>query len=267
MKRILPLLILLAFSIGSNGFAQSKASKPSGGPEILTNAAIVDLAKAGLGDDLIIAKIEASQNSFDLSSSALVSLKSQKVSNDIIKAMLAKNSPVPVKKETAVKASAGFPAIDLIGQIYLYDKDRNSVNPLDKASATLKTKSKMLGYGGTSVLYTIDGEVAKCRMAIAQPAFVLDAGGGSVPEYTLYKLEVTKGTRQAATTKIGGVGSVFSSKGVVSGGTTITFDVTRVKDGIYQIMPSKPLDKGEYFFASKPTLSATTVDVYAFAID
>jgi len=263
--------MLLTNLVCKNSFAQSKAKTkmPVAGSEVLTNLSVINLAKAGLGDELIIAKIAASETSFDLSSSALIALKNQKIGNDVIKAMLAKNTSASRSVVSAVApVSDDIPAPALIGQLYQYDKEKNSVTPLEKTSATLKTKSKMLGYGGTSVLYTIDGAKAACRIPAGHAInFLVDAGGGAASDYTLYKLAVNKGTRQATTQKVGGVGAVFSGGSVMNGGETIPFNVARVKDGIYQITPSKPLDSGEYFFAAKVTTTGGSMDVYAFGID
>jgi hypothetical protein len=60
--------------------------------ELLRNQDIIDLAKAGLDDATILAKIENSACQFDTSTNALIKLKQSKVSAAVIKAIVAKPS-------------------------------------------------------------------------------------------------------------------------------------------------------------------------------
>lgn len=65
------------------------------GAEVLTNDAILTMIKAGFGEELIIGKIRISQNEFDLSTQALLSLKNEGVGEAIIKAMVEASTPAP----------------------------------------------------------------------------------------------------------------------------------------------------------------------------
>jgi len=56
--------------------------------EVLTNEAIVTMVKGGLGKALIIDKIKISQGEYDLSTTGLLRLKAEGVSETIIKAMV-----------------------------------------------------------------------------------------------------------------------------------------------------------------------------------
>jgi hypothetical protein len=70
-------------------------------PAKLENGDIVDMVKAGLPDDVIIAKIQGSTCNFDTSSSALASLKSAQVSNGVILAVVKKSNPSTASEERA----------------------------------------------------------------------------------------------------------------------------------------------------------------------
>ena len=61
--------------------------------DVLTNDGVVTMVNSGLGDDVIIGKIRVSQTQFDLSTQALLDLKSRGVSEAIIKAMLDASAP------------------------------------------------------------------------------------------------------------------------------------------------------------------------------
>jgi len=66
---------------------------------VLTNADVVKLAAAGLPDSVILAKINSSSCSFDLSTDALVALKQAGVRDPIIEAMMA----VGIKKRATAE--------------------------------------------------------------------------------------------------------------------------------------------------------------------
>ena len=61
--------------------------------EVLTNEAIVTMVKGGLGKALIIDKIKISQGEYDLSTTGLLRLKAEGVSETIIKAMIEVSAP------------------------------------------------------------------------------------------------------------------------------------------------------------------------------
>lgn len=269
MKQIVLLgLVLLTFGT----FAQTRTKKkPAIVSEVVTNATIIDLAKAGLDKEVIISKINSSEASFDLSASGLIALKNQKVDNDIIKAMLNKangtKTDVPASVAAKPVVSKSLPALDMVNQVYRYNPSANSVAPLEKTAATMKTKTKFLGYGGASVLYTIEGDKSPVRIMAADSAvFLIDAGGNALPDLSLYMLAVNKGARQATTQKLNGT---FKQMGgnIMSGGAIIPINITRAGSSVYRLTPAKPLERGEYFFATKPVASASSVDVYAFGID
>ena len=77
-KLLLPIILFLAFS----AVAQS----------LLTNQAIIEMAKAEISDAVIIAKIKAFDGTFDTSTEALKLLKENKVSDAVQTAMIEKST-------------------------------------------------------------------------------------------------------------------------------------------------------------------------------
>ena len=71
----------------STTFAQS---------ETLTNAAIVEMTRAGLGVPIILQKIASSGANFDISVKALIELKKAGVQDEVIQAAIEKNRATPV---------------------------------------------------------------------------------------------------------------------------------------------------------------------------
>ncbi|HVE59713.1 MAG TPA: hypothetical protein VNB22_23075 [Pyrinomonadaceae bacterium] len=72
------LLIFLAVSIGAQ-------------TEILTNATVLEMSKIGLDKQIILKKINETQNNFDTSANALIELKKAGVADDVIALILEKS--------------------------------------------------------------------------------------------------------------------------------------------------------------------------------
>jgi len=69
--------------------AEQKPEKPKEQPkEILTNTSIINLANAGISDELIISLINSSPVNFDVSVDGIIALSNQKVSSTVISAMV-----------------------------------------------------------------------------------------------------------------------------------------------------------------------------------
>jgi hypothetical protein len=90
-------------SEAGGGSAPGAAAKPSSS---VTVDDVIGLLNAGLSDDLIIAKIQKSNRSFDLSADDMIRLKKAKASDAVIKAMMnATPAPGPPVNNTATPES------------------------------------------------------------------------------------------------------------------------------------------------------------------
>jgi hypothetical protein len=100
MRNWIAIACLLIVACAS-GRAQQK--KP------LTNSDVVEMVKAGLDEPTILMAIQVSPSQFDLSVQALINLKSQNVSETLIRAMLAAGNPKsgPVR---SAESAAPLPA-------------------------------------------------------------------------------------------------------------------------------------------------------------
>ncbi len=76
--------------------------------EVLTNAAVIDMVRAGMGEAAIIAAIEASPARFELDGDHLVQLNQGKVPRAVIRAMLKKPAAV-APEPAAAQAQATKP--------------------------------------------------------------------------------------------------------------------------------------------------------------
>lgn len=239
--------------------------------ETLTNKDIIELTKAGLSSEIIISKIDKTYCNFNLSTNGIIELKKANVNEMAIKAMIAKmNSSAEMaptmtsgtSKSTDVK-KVNEASIEIINHPYAWVKNKNTLL-LEKGTASLSAKMKLMGFSGTSTYYDLGGETSPVRISINDSlSFIINTGGGSIPELTLYKTTNSKGKRSA---KVSTVQGLVPKKGEKNS-DAIIFAATQLKNGIYEIKPSIKLDKGEYLFCSKITISAASVEVFAFAIE
>lgn len=88
MKKLLSLVLMLTISMGVVALPTSQDPKPETVSTALTNKDVLDMFKAGLTSDVIVAKIKSSATSFDTSPTALADLKATNVPDAVILAMV-----------------------------------------------------------------------------------------------------------------------------------------------------------------------------------
>lgn len=134
--------------------------------DVLTNKSIISLSKAGLPSSIIINKMKTSSCNFDLSPDALIELKNNKVTDDVLNAMIDKQG----------KSSAtGNPAVDNVISklpqtgIYYLSPETGLYVKLDASIVTgTKTSSNLMGtIKSTS---TLDGSEANLHTG-SSPVF------------------------------------------------------------------------------------------------
>ena len=269
MKYILTFVLLLAGAFSTYCCAQARVSHaaakgPVGRPETLTNKGVIALTGAGLSPELIVAKIDGSACSFDLSTDGLVALKKAGVTDAVLQAMLSRASSkagaTPIRP--SLTGASKVPKLEFANHPYLRNKTTGVWNPLEKATSSIKSKMVAMGYGGMKMLFQIPNEKSPTRLAATDSAiFLLNTFGTAMPEFVLYQAKQENGNRAAVGAKAGG----FS--GISSGQDVLTFNILPVGNGIFRLIPSKRLAPGEYFFAGKPVGNVMTVDAYAFGVD
>jgi hypothetical protein len=227
--------------------------------DVLTNKNITDLQKAGLGDEIILAKISSSKCSFDLSTDALVDLKAKGVSSEVIKAMLSKNEGSSPVINTAVSTSKAGASPELVNYVYLVQKEHKAMLPLEKSVAGKRTKN--YGIKGV-VLLQVEGANSGLQISAEQvDYFLINTGGGSLPELTLYTLKAVKGNREVESMSVGTFSGVKTNEKF-----QIPLNISKLSNGVFKIMPVKALEKGEYFFTTKPEATASSFDVYTIGL-
>lgn len=273
MKEIL--VALSALALGS-----------SAGAETLTNEQVIQLSRAGLSDDVIVAKIRASDAAFQLAADDLVDLKKSGVSSPVISAMLA---TVPIKPGNSLSNSLD-PFLPHATGLYLIRSDR-----MERLDPTATNQAKTGGHIGHALTFgistlsikaAIPGDTARVRVKPGIPTFYfffdeangLPAGSSvwasgsntivtSPSQFTLAHLMQKQGRREAQV----GSENWGGLKAGVMDHDRVEFSYELVRPGVYRVAPKIALRPGEYGFlfalAGNGTEGALSVRIYDFTVE
>ena len=261
MKKLSAALLLCILVVCA---ARVLAQAPSAA-DILTNKSVIEMVTAKLPEDVIVVRIQTSTTNFDLSTPALVDLNKNGVSSNIIKAMIA---PAPGKE--SVKALApppdpNDPEADHDPGIYMYFKRSDRMQML-MLEPTVYSQSKSGGVFASAMTYgiakvkmkaVVRNAHANVRTADASAAFYFHFeekgaglshagfGGTSTPnEFTLLRFDVKSDSRETVVMKM----NAFGSSSGTDDKASIPYTFTKVRSGIYKVVPNAPLKSGEYAF-------------------
>jgi len=247
------------------GLALAQGKKP------LTNADVVQMAKAGLDETMIIKVIEANDTAFDVSPQAVMDLKNAGVSQPIIEAMLAAEAkkkvpdaaakpakePPPAGAERASIPDPNDPGAPHDPGIYMY-----TGNKLVMLEPTVYAQGKVGGFFKTAATYgiaktkwkaVVQGPHAKIGTSDPGAVFYFYVeekgtfGGTTSPnEFALIRFDVKGDSREATVMQIG----LFGGTSGTQDKANIPCTSLKIKPGIYKVTPNAPLKPGEYAFLS-----------------
>jgi hypothetical protein len=256
--------LLLAFSLATAACA-----------ETLTDAAVVQLAQAGLSSDAIVAKIRASANQFDVSTGALVWLKHQNVPDAVIAAMIDASAGLSEPASPADQSRSADPMVAHAAGVYLLEANagRPRMQRLDPTVATDVRTADAIGWALTSgivklkITTVLANPTARFKADTDRPTFYfyfnqpgsgLYQNGlgilrmpGPAPSPALFALIPfrTVGSERQLLEQRG-----FS--GTTSGGidkAAIAFSYAELSPGVFKVTPNSDLEPGEYAFVYTPT--------------
>jgi len=139
----------------------------------LTNQDVSDMHRAGLSADVIIAKIKSGPCSFDTSPTALQQLKTDKIPDNIILAMV--NAPVTGKPAAADKPSATASATAV--QLHVY-RQKRGINSTFMPSIFVDDKQIARVSNGSRVTIKLSPGIHNIRSDDKSSAISLDAKAG-----------------------------------------------------------------------------------------
>ncbi len=261
--RKLLILVLSGFFVASISFGQQP-------PKKMNNEDVIQMFALGLTDDVIIDKIHAAPaTDFDTSIEGLKALKEAKVSDSVIRAMINPHpaSPAGASKESAAPADPNDPNSPHDPGIYMYSKGKNGLQltmleptvysqgksgGLFKSAMTYgiaKMKWKAVVKGSHSNTKTDDrGVVFYFYFEESSPGLSHASFGGTTTpnEFTLLKFEEKKDSRETVVMQANAFGASSGTDQKANTG----FSSTKLRPGVYKVVPDAQLAPGEYCFLS-----------------
>lgn len=225
--------------------------------ETLSNDSVLSLLNAGLGDDVVIAKIKSSPSNFELSTETVIALKQRGISGPVLAEMITASA---IAAQPTMSTDSPDPMIPHPSGIYLAGVDR--MVRIESTTTRQARTSGMLGailtsgLSGMRIKAGVNGAKANISTNDPNPVFYfyfdqaaqgLGAAGGAVTspqEFSLINFEIKKDKREAV---IGSVG-LGGTKAGLRDKDQHEFEVTQIKPGVYKVAPTLPLKAGEYGF-------------------
>jgi len=282
MRGMAPAAALLVVSVLCTAWSAAQpAKKPE--PKAFTNADVVKMVQAGLGEALVVAAIrQAKRTAFDVSPEALMELKAAGVGETILAAMLdpaGAHTPDPrlsSTPEVAVAAPASPPAGD--------PNDRRASHPpgiyidlgetapkLVALEPTVFSQGKSGGMFASAMTFglakakwkaIVRGARAQLRTTLQQPSFYFYfeekgsglsstggfggwlAGASSPNEFVLVQMYEKSDRRELVV----GEFNVFGSSAGTRSEDTVPVKIEKLAPGIYRVTPTEALGRGEFCF-------------------
>jgi hypothetical protein len=225
----------------------------------LTDESIQKMAKAGLGDDVIVSMIQSQPGHYDLNPDTLVSLKKDGLSDKVLAAMAAKNAAPP-----AEKTSDEYEDLEI--GVYHRVKDVWTIiatEPVNwKTGGVLKSFASQ-GIVKGDVNGRLQGPASSTKMNTPLEFLIKTPDGVEAADFQLVRLHVKSDAREFRTV----TGGVFHS----SGGSTkdaVPFEQKRIAKRTYKITLPDTAPPGEYAFLAPgltgSSASGSTGKAYTF---
>lgn len=257
MKKLFA-VILLSLALVGLALPQTQST------EVITNATVISLTEAHLGEALIIDKIRVSSCSFDLSTDGLLNLKKAGVADTVVQAMIQVSTPDANVTATKMSANPNNPQSPHDAGIYSYDgKTMVQLEPtVYSGTKTGGLFTSAMTYGIASI--KMKASVRNSHSVIRVPAnadfyFYFEqassglsnstgigaylTGATSPNEFVLLRMESKKNDREV-------VLSSFGAYRMSTGTRTkdaVDFTTTKIAPGVYKVSVPN-LHAGEYCF-------------------
>ncbi|GAC1576752.1 MAG: hypothetical protein NVS3B5_08480 [Sphingomicrobium sp.] len=251
--------------------------------EVMTNQSVLALLKAGLGDDLVIAKINSERCNYTVSTTDILSLKNSGVSERVIAAMLTRCASASAARGIAGDDASPDPMVRHSPGIYVmedWQKPAILLPVVASKSSGMKTSGngsillplvvKMLLPGATSHLAVNSTSPTFYFYFNSNDQAVSDFGqehssaAQSPDGFSLVRLKTKKDTRELEMGRASSFdGSLVSYRKGLSLKSSVSFVAQNSRPGIYKVAVG-PLQPGEYAFVF--TGSDSSSRVYDFTV-
>jgi len=260
MLKHLRINMLLLVLIAGTTFAQS----------ILNNDSITKMAKAGLGDDVIVSMIKGQRGSYAIDPDTVIQLKSAGLSEKVIGAMVEKNSSSTAPSATPAAAPAkAAPLVDEVG-VYYKNKDDKWVEMLPevvnwKTGGFLKAMATD-GIVKGDVNGHVEGKTSRNSLNTPLDFLIYAPEGVAVTEYQLLHLHESGHSREFRSVT-GGV--IHASGGAKR--DEVEFDSKKLAPRMYEIVLPGAVKNGDYGFLPPGAMSSSNMassgKLYSFHVN
>jgi|GEM_PF-2330474 len=236
-------------------------SLPLVAEEVLSNQSVVKMVAAGLGEEVVIAKVrEAPRTDFHLEVDDLVELRKAGVGERVVAAMLERNRPAQPSPQAAMEKSMGISSIE----VSLRAGEKTI--PLAIVRGTRSTAG-FLVWGNEFVNF--QGLHAKVRVSERRPSLLIRSNGVTPiwVHYSIGKLDVDK-KHDVRSLKISSPRQNFKGS-YMSPDTdwTVPFEVAEEGEGLWRITPKEALPPGEYGWYVDPFTGLQGGGIFDFGVD
>jgi len=244
-------------------------------PDKMTNEDVLRMAQAKLDEQVIIGKIQSSPCAFDTSVDALLKLKSQGVSDGVVRAMIARgDSNAGPGASSLAKNDPDDPQSPHDPGLYVRPSNASGPRKLIHIEPAAYSASASPGFATVKWKAVLRDAHAQLQLDDPTPEFwfyfedasrglsPVFAGASSPNEFVLAKMQEKKTDRELMVAK---VVAYHQSTGIPSE-DVVQFDFTKTASGAYKVVPRQALAPGEYcLFYQGPTMG-TNGKMFDFGI-
>jgi hypothetical protein len=249
-KTTLAFLIGVAFAlVCATGLVPSvlaQGAAPAATEPPLTNADVVKLCKLGLGDEVVIAKInQAREVDFKLDTDSLVALKQEGVSKAVIEAMLKRTSPAQPQASAGAaagtQAGAGSGAFGAEEFVLLRTSQGET-----RMQSVLGDISTTYAYVAMLTFLDFPGTKAELRTTDRRPTIVVRISKNPRGRVFLVKCDPDEDDKTRSV-KVGKA-KMFAAKSwsTPDSDWTVEVDIQEMPNNTWELRPKKDLEPGEY---------------------
>jgi len=212
---IVGVVLVLTLCSGMSLWAQSDA---------ITNERVAEMAKMGLDDEIIIARIKTNPCNFRLADVDLMSLREARVSAKVVAAML----EASVIKETTISIDGQSLSLHTLGQAKVGGRMEHQLS-----FGIMSVKQKAYLQNPRATVSVSNDPVIEVTLA----------HGDTIDNYLILEMDRRSDRRELEVAAVAGI--VGSKQGIRSESICKSY-IKKLSDNRYQIMPNKHLHKGEY---------------------
>ena len=203
---------------------------------VLTNDAVLKMAKAGLGEEILLSTVKAQAGRYTTTPDDLIALKGAGVTDKVIAAMIEKGAGAPMAAGAASNPVAAAPKAAPVNEVGVYYMKNDAWADLAPEVVNFKTGGVLKSIGTAGIVKGdvnghVNGEHSKTGLKSPVTLMVYTPEGTAITEYQLLRLRDTKDGREFRTV----TGGVMH----VSGGATrdlVPFESKKTAPRTYEIV-------------------------------